>query len=529
MSELKVIPLGGVAEIGSNMTLFAKGKKAIIVDCGILFPYENFFSINYLIPDFSLLDKYEITEIIFTHGHEDHIGAVAHIIEKLPHVVIRATKFCSELIRTKLEYLKISHPISVFDTNSILKFDDMEIHPIHVNHSIPETTGMLFRDKDKSLLFISDFKVDLDSPYEKPLDIEKIKTLQEKTTKNILMLDSTNILNDGKTTGERELIRNIELEISKLKNRVYVTLFSSNIHRLITIFEAAKKHKRKIGISGRSIHKYIEAAIKAGIINESDYNLLDEDQIDKKDKNVLIIISGCQGDFRSSLRRLAEGNHSKLLLEKDDAVLFSSKVIPGNEKQVYQIYNKLIEKGVQIITSKDSLIHASGHPGKKDLEYLISNIKCTDYIPIHGESYFLEKHIEFIKSSFPEVSTYFVLNGNEILINKKVKIKDTQINIPKIIHSNLLELERTKISERRKISENGLCLISISGDTPLFEMKGLPTALESHLEKFKKIISNEIKKMKKEKNRNEQIRILARRNFQSILGYKPITIVIDHD
>jgi ribonuclease J len=260
------MPIGGVQEIGSNMTLIRTEGEDIVIDCGMLFPYEECFDINYLIPDFSELNPERMRSIIITHGHEDHIGALAHLLKDFPGTTVYASKFTIVLIQKKLEEFNLKMTYKIYDPRSELSFGDITIFPVHVNHSIPETSGLVIRTNDLKwgALYISDFKVDVTSQHEAPIDFKRIKDLLSVCQKTIFLLDSTNILADGKTTSEGELLFDLQSLLDRQEARIFITLFASNVHRMNAISKMAMAAGRKIVIMGRSLKTYMEAAFETG-------------------------------------------------------------------------------------------------------------------------------------------------------------------------------------------------------------------------------------------------------------------------
>lgn len=530
---LRITPLGGVGEIGSNMTVFETETEYLIIDYGILFPYEDFFDINYLIVNTESLDPQKKMTLFVTHGHEDHIGAIPHLVQRFPEIKIYAPAFAANLIRSKLERRSISSKISVYSEDDVLTFCEYEVHPVHVTHSIPDTFGVIFKTKndDFSLLFISDFKFDLNPLYEKPFDIDKIKKLFNNAKRKVAMLDSTNILVEGKTTSESELVKNLDNLLSK-NCRSFVTLFSSNVFRVKTILEIAKKHGKFVVPVGRSISHYLEAANENGIVNLDKEPIKDLKELTNyNDPKVIALLTGCQGDFLGALRRISSREHKEFKLEVGDQVIFSSKPIPGNSKKISRIYNDITAQGAEVITDKDYLIHASGHPGQEDLKGLLNEITPTDYIPIHGETYFLKKHFEFIQNNY-NFTPHLMGNFNTILLNDKFELNfaSQEESLPYIIHGQDHILERERISERRKIACNGMVFISLHSKTKRikFETKGLPNFAENYNEQFLDLLKscayNE-NKNKPDDVRAEKVRIKCRQLYNNILGYKPITLV----
>lgn len=528
-----ILPIGGVEEIGSNMTLVRTPNEDIVIDCGLLFPYEECFDINYLIPDFSLIDPERITSIVITHGHEDHIGGLGHFLQAFPNVKVYATKFTLHLIQKKLEEQKIKFQFELYHPDSELSFKDVDIFPVHVNHSIPETSGLIVRTKDRKwgALYISDFKVDLFSKHEEPIDFARIEKLLSECVQTAYFIDSTNILYDGKTTSENELHADLKSLMDREEERLFITLFASNVHRMNIIAKMGKAAGRKIVIMGRSLKTYMEAASETGHAEISPEELFFPDQVKGETGRMLIFLSGCQGDFLSALRRFSFGEDGTFKPRPGDLVVFSSKVIPGNEKKIYRIYNKLTEFGAEVITASDHLIHASGHPGKEDLHLLLKNFTPNFYFPIHGESYFLKKHHEFIHTAYPKISSHLIYNYQEVVLGEgTIKIEEHEAKEPRLIHGKHLEIEKTQISHRRKMATQGAVFISYHRTMGHLEVStlGLPLIAEEWKENLKKKLLEQIRSNlvnRDETYFKDQIKISTRQFYNNFLGYKPVTEV----
>lgn len=534
---IKVKPVGGIGQIGSNMTLIQSENDTVLIDAGILFPYEDFFEIDYLIPDLSTIPK--PSHLIITHGHEDHIGAIYHIIKQFPDIKVLATAFTAGLIRKKLEALHNPYPITEYRAYDQLGFHDFTIDPIHVNHSIPETVGLLVRDhkEEFGLFFISDFKIDFKTKYERPFDFDKLLKLTKKCTRKILLVDSTNITSSTQETpSEADLVPVFDEIFSSTEKRIFITCFASNIHRLMTFISLCKKHGRKLVPHGRSMISYLNTANELGMIPEYSAVVKMAESVNADQDNIVVLLSGCQGDFKGTFRRFCLGEDSTFKPRSDDFVLLSSKAIPGNEKKIGLLINKLSEIGCTVITAADKLIHVSGHPGRKDLHQLYEKFNPTDIVPIHGETYFIREHIDFIKQSFPQAIPHYFLNFDEMHIGKDYKIEMVQgeKHEPIIIHGRQLVLEREKISERRKLAGNGAVFLSLKLSKNLsdveslsFTLQGLPLLVTQNEEKFRRFLENYFVQVKfKDIDRaTEELRIAIRKYFDQILGYKPQTFV----
>ena len=534
---LKIKPVGGIGQIGSNMTLVQGKTDTILIDAGILFPYEDFFDIDYLIPDLSKIPT--PTHLIITHGHEDHIGAILHVVRQFPQIKVLATPFTATLIRKKLEYNGNPYPIQEYRQHDHLGFSDFTIDPIHVNHSIPETVGLLLKNHEETFgfFFVSDFKIDPATKFERPFDFEKLERLSKKLTKKMLLVDSTNIMsNQVKTPSEMDLFPVFDEIFQSTDKRIFITCFSSNIHRLMIFIELAKKLGRKIVPHGRSMISYLNSANEHGLIPDYANTVKLPEALTPNQENIIVLLSGCQGDFRGTFRRFCMGEDSTFKPRPDDLVLLSSKAIPGNEKKISLLTNKLSEIGVRVVTAADKLIHVSGHPGRDDLKLLYEKFNPTDIFPIHGETTFIRAHINHVKNVFPKALTHFVLNHDELHISENLSLSIVQGEKldPIIIHGKQIVLEKEHISERRKLACNGSVFISLKLSKNLKDieassitLQGLPNLVSQNEEKFKRFLENYLvqinfKDLEKSK---EELRVAARKYFDQILGYKPQTFV----
>jgi ribonuclease J len=530
---LNVTPLGGVGQIGSNMTLIESAKSKIVVDCGILFPYEDFFGINYLIPDMNGLEG--ITDLIITHGHEDHIGAVAHFLEYFPYVKLHAPLFAAKLIHRKLGHLKKEKEISVYQSQSTIKIGDLLIDPIKVNHSIPDTYGIHFSVMNKiSLFLISDFKVDHQTPYEHPFDFKKLNKVSKGFAKKVLLADSTNILSSQlKTPSEIEIKVPLAKIIRSESQNIFVTTFSSNVHRIQTLIDICSVEKIPVIAIGRSMKSYIETALDTGdLIATRKINFeLSPDISQSKIK--LFILSGCQADFRSALRRVITGNDKYIKAKKGDALIMSSKSIPGNEKKIGMLLNVASELGLNLYTAQNSKVHVSGHPGKEDLKELYDNYKPDIAVPIHGESYFIKQHQQFINDNYPEIDTPHLLNHSSLIFNQdlSLRVKKNIKKDPVIIHGKGIELPKTIISERRKMANLGQIFISIYNKKNIkLSVLGIPDPdgilcdeIENHCRTYIDILQQSGNYSNS--NLVEEIRISTRNLTAQRFGYKPVVTI----
>ncbi len=538
---ITIKPLGGVGEIGANMFLLTTPDAVILIDAGMLFPREDFWGIDFLLPDLSSIEK--IDYLIITHAHEDHIGAIHIVIKKFPKIKIYAPLFAQSLIRRKLDEKKINCMISAYDENREINIDKTIIKPIRVNHSIPDSFGLFVYNQKKSfsLFYISDFKTDSADYFGKQFKIEDISAFASKFKLRILLADSTNILMDKSGPTEQEIVENLEKIFKKAPGRIFITAFPSNIARVKTILTIAKKLNKKVVPHGRSVLNSIEMAKELGLIEDFNNVLNSEAIIDPLANNLVVFASGSQGDFRGAVKRITSGNDSKFTLIPDDTFIFSSRTIPGNESRVNAIIDEVCLANCHLFTAEEHAIHSSGHPSKEELRMLYLAFKPTHAIPVHGTHYFIKRHLEFIKelkSVKLNITPINLLPFDELAINDKLELEIVKNVSPKLtmIHGKDLEIESTAISQKRKMAETGLISLSINegkfkkGITDFYKIKavGLPEMFDEYLNDVGEIIQSVKKQSDKNssvENLEEQVRIAIRKFADNILGYKPVTIV----
>lgn len=529
--SFSVKPLGGLGQIGSNMLeVLDSQNKSYVIDCGILFPSDDILGINYLIPNFENLKKPEA--ILITHGHEDHIGALPHLFEKFPGLDIYAPPFAAELIRKKSEFFprKLRFKLTVV-TDKEIQLGELSFSYIQVNHSIPDTYGILIKKGPTCCFYVSDFKVDHKAKLEPPFNFLKLIELSKDCTERVLMADSTNITSKNlKTLSEEDLELDLKKIFSKENKRIFLTTFSSNIHRITNITNWAQEKGRKVSFYGRSLHNYFDTALKTGEVSES-VKVYDIEDLDLENDNAVILISGCQADFRSTLRRVATGNDSKIKIRNDDLFVFSSKSIPGNEKNIIGVQNHLASSGIDVINSGDFQIHASGHAGKKDLEEVIQKFKPTVFIPIHGETLFLKKHSDWVRELGLVNNTYILLNQDEFKIESKEINKNHDDLPPNLVIGKGHIVSRDSIREKRKLAEGGTVIVSYNSKNKeiLSYIYGVPTT-EQYSEEF---IQNHIHRIfqthfKNKEGIGELLRIEVRKVFTNLLGVKPVVKILIH-
>jgi len=528
-----VSPIGGVGQIGSNMLLVQNEEKSVVIDCGILFPYEDAFDIRYLIPNFKELLRPEA--VIITHGHEDHIGALAHFVEKFPNIIVYAPDFAASLIKNKFNFyprpLKYQLKTNIETSISLANLD---FNYIQVNHSIPDTFGIHINDKKRtsSVFYVSDFKVDKKARWEPYFDFDKLAMVSDGIDHRVLMADSTNATSSvARTPSETDLLPAFNKMFSSDRRRVFVTTFSSNVHRIKNLIQTASANGRKTVLYGRSIKNYFDVGVENGIVSNDIETHHDVEAIDKDKDKLLIIVSGCQGDFRSTFRRIAFGQDSFFEPAKGDLFVLSSKSIPGNEKKISLCLNEISNRGAEILTAGEAHIHASGHAGVEDIKDVVTHYCPTVFIPIHGEGFFLERHEAFINSQFEKIKTVNLRNHDIYDVHADKRSPAKVAHEPVIIYGKALEFSRDSIRERRKLATTGCIFISIAQNASKLldtqtTIQGITIDGEEEVHKVNEQISRIIRKnFSPKKDYKENVRIEVRRLINNLFGFKPVVLI----
>jgi ribonuclease J len=542
--ELIFCPLGGSGEIGMNMNLYAygteKNQKWIIVDMGVTFADDSIPGIDLIFPDpgFILDKKEDLLGIILTHAHEDHIGAVVHIWPNLK-CKIYATPFTSVLIQEKFKEKKIdiSKYLNIVPLNSKIQLGAFEIDFVTLTHSILEPNGLSITTPAGTILHTGDWKIDPNPLIGGNIDEKKLKEIGEKGV-SAMICDSTNVFNPGRAGSESD-VRESLLKIMETKlNRILVTSFASNVARMESIFYCAKKTERSICLVGRSMQRIYKAARKCGYLG----NLIKPIE-PKKTKNVsknkiLYLATGSQGEPMGAMNRIINGIHPEVFLESGDCVIFSSKIIPGNEKKLYQLQNLIVKNDIEIITEENAFVHVSGHPNREDLKDMYKWVKPKCIIPVHGEHRHMKEHVTFAKEmQIPK--TLLIENGDivKILPGDEPQIIDKAPSGRLYLDGNLsVDIESQSIKERKNISINGYLeitlIISNNGKVkkPIISFKGIPESNEN--ENFIFDMEDEIfsicktfslQSKNQEKNLIETIKQNCRRIVKDKTGKKPFT------
>ncbi|MCI9596402.1 MAG: ribonuclease J [Firmicutes bacterium] len=463
-SPVKIIPLGGLNEIGKNMTVLEYREEILIIDCGLSFPDDDMFGIDMVIPDFDYLikNRKKIKGMVITHGHEDHIGAVPYLLKVL-NVPIYGTRFPLGLIENKLKEHGLKAKLHPVKAGQRFKLGSFDVETLRITHSIADSICLCINTPAGRIFHTGDFKIDYTPVDGEPLDFARLAELGSKGVM-LMMADSTNATRKGYTASEKVVGRTLEDIFRRSQTRIIIATFSSNVHRLQKIIDIAVLCKRKVAVSGRSMVNVVALAQELGYIKIPANVLVDINKIKNiPDKDLVIITTGSQGEPMSALSRMATSDHKAVKIKKGDMVILSSTPVPGNEKTVSNVVNKLFEKGAEVIYSDIADIHVSGHACQEELKLMHSLIRPQYFMPVHGEYRHLKKHSEIAQSLGMSENKIFILkNGDELDINKRqAKIVKNVAEAEGVMVDGLGvgDVGNIVLRDRRLLSESGLIIV----------------------------------------------------------------------
>ena len=542
--ELLFCPLGGAGEIGANMNLYGYGNPGehnwIMVDIGVTFADDTLPGIDLIYPDpgFIVEKKDNLLGIIVTHAHEDHIGAIAHLWPKLK-CKIYATPFTAVLIKEKFKEknVDINNHLKIVQLNGIIDLDPFRIEYVSMTHSILEPNGLKIKTPAGVVLHTGDWKIDENPMVGKNIDIDKLKQIGNEGVL-AMVCDSTNIFTVGRSGSEETVRRSLLKIMERLKKRIVITSFASNVARMETIFYCAEKTERQISLVGRSMHRIFKAAKQCGYLKDI------IDPIDPREaknisrEKIIYLCTGSQGEPMGAMMRISSYTHPDVFVEKGDTVIFSSKIIPGNEKKLYKLHNQLVKDGIEVISEENEFVHVSGHPNRDEMKDMYSWIKPKCVIPVHGEHRHLMEHISFAKE-MQVPHPVLVENGDIVKIfpGDKPEVYDKAPSGRLYLDGNIsVHEEAQSIKDRKNLSSNGYLevtlLITSKGnihDNPILSFRGLPIdeedeftyGLENEIVKITK--SFKIGSRKQEHNLIDALKIACRKFTKEKTGKKPYT------
>jgi len=545
--EFIFCPLGGSGEIGMNMNLFAYGnqdtKKWIIVDIGVTFADDTIPGIDLIYPDpgFIVDKKDDLLGLVLTHAHEDHIGAIAHIWPKLL-CNIYATPFTAVLIQEKFKEKKINveKKLKIIELNGNIQLGPFKIEFVTLTHSILEPNGLSIETPAGTVLHTGDWKCDPNPLIGKTINEKKLKQIGNKGVL-AMICDSTNVFSPGRAGSELDVRTSLLKIMSNKQKRIIVTSFASNVARMESIFFCAEKIGRKISLVGRSMHRIYKAARQCGYLNNL-LEPLDPREAKKMSREKIVFLcTGSQGEPNGAMMRIANYIHPDVIIESGDTVIFSSKIIPGNEKKLYKLHNELVKNGIDVVSEENEFVHVSGHPNREDLKDMYNWVKPKSVIPVHGEHRHMQEHISFAKEMQVPYPVK-VENGDIVQLHPgdKPKVID-KAPTGRIYVDGTISVgeESQSIKDRKNLSYNGFLEITIIINNvgsmvrkPIISFKGIPSNdensnfifdLEDKIRDTCKTFS--LKNHHQEQNLIEALRINCRKAVKERTGKKPYTNV----
>ena len=542
--EFLFCPLGGSGEIGMNMNLFAYGKpsehKWIIVDIGVTFADDSLPGIDliYADPGFIVDRKDSLLGIVLTHAHEDHIGAIAHLWPKLKCKIF-ATPFTSLLIKEKFKEknIDITDKLNIVDLNGTVNLDPFEIEYITLTHSILEPNGLRIKTPGGTVLHTGDWKVDPNPLIGGKINSERLKEIGKEGVL-AMICDSTNVFSEGRSGSEQDVRKSLYNIMSRLKKRIVVTSFASNVARMETVFYCAEKTGRQISLVGRSMHRIYKAARQCGYLKNVIEPIDPRDAKSFSREKIVYLCTGSQGEPMGAMSRISASTHPDIFLEKGDAVIFSSKIIPGNEKKLYKLHNQLVKDEIEVISEDSEFVHVSGHPNREDLKDMYNWVKPKCIIPVHGEHRHMIEHVNFAKEM--QVPYPIQVENGDIVKLSPGKTPEIYDKAPSgrlyLDGSVSVDESSQSIKDRKNLSNNGYIeltiLVTPKGNIhqrPILTFRGLPISqkdefvngLEDQIESTTKTFS--LSNKKQETNLIDALKIVCRKYSKEKTGKKPFT------
>lgn len=470
--KLKIIPLGGLSEIGKNMTAYEYGEDILIIDCGLGFPDDEMYGVDCVIPDFTYVMKnaHKVRAIAITHGHEDHIGGLPYLLREL-RAPIYATRLTAGLIRGKLAEHGLLEKTEIVDLDAGCSFSAgcFKVEFIHTNHSISDSVAMAVKTPAGTIIHTGDFKIDPTPVTGEMIDLARLGELGKKGVLALLS-DSTNVMVPGHCESERKVGMRLDQLFNGCTQRIIVTTFASNVDRIKQVIDCAAKYDRKVAVTGRSMENNLKVAMELGYITPPKGVLMELNHIKKlPPEKVVIMTTGSQGEPMSALYRMAFSGHRQLEIQPGDRVIISASAVPGNEKTVTKVINELYRRGADVIYDKKDNIHVSGHANREDLKLMLALTKPKFFVPLHGEVRHLKTHAELAREMgiapnhvvIPEIGSVIELTARSIRLNGTVPSGAVLVD-----GSGIGDVGAMVLRDRKHLATDGMLvvIINISSD-----------------------------------------------------------------
>jgi ribonuclease J len=543
-----LIPLGGVGEFGMNCMAMRYGDEMIILDAGMGFPEESVYGVDVCVPDFDFLEEYRenITAIILTHGHEDHLGALPYILKKF-NVPVYASHFTVGLAERKLEEHDLLGDVLLHrvEPRQVVELGPFEIEFIRASHSLVDCFSLAIKTPVGTIIHTGDYKVDETPVIGEPIDLRTLRSYGQEGVLALLS-DSTNATVPGRTPSERAVIPAFEEIFAEAGGRIVVAAFASSIHRLQIVLDVAHQFGRKVCVLGRSMQKNVEIADELGYLDIPEglvVSLGESRQLD--DTDIVYLVTGSQGEWRAALWQMATQTYKGLTIEEGDTVVLSARIIPGNERAISRLIGHIYKRGANIIEEKRRLIHVSGHASQEDIKIMTEAVKPKFVVPIHGEYRMLFRHKEYVKNhlGYTDESVILIENGDVLELDgeRATIINKHEIGRTFIDESGFEEIDRETVRERRQLACDGVVslVVTINAETgaleapPEINARGLLGADGSNgfLKNAQRVVKEAVENAPRAERQDasllkEHVRLELKRFIQKQTGAKPVILPV---
>ncbi|MFL6374209.1 MAG: ribonuclease J [Pyrinomonadaceae bacterium] len=482
MSKIEIIPLGGIGEFGMNCMGIRYRDEMIIVDAGMGFPEETPYGVDISVPNFDFLEEYrdDLTAIILTHGHEDHIGALSWILRKF-NLPVYSSRFTLSLAEKRLEEMDMLGDVMLHRVkpNDIIEIGSFKVEFIHASHSLVECFSLAIHTPEGTLIHTGDYKIDDTPVIGPPYDLKTLKRIGDEDVL-LLLCDSTNATVPGRTPSEQAVIPAFQEIFEETEGRLFVSTFSSSLHRLQIIFDIAHEYGRRVCVLGRSMQKNVELAVEQGILKTAHQLLVDLGTArGLDDDEICYLVTGSQGEMRAALWSMATGSYKGMEIEKGDTVVLSARIIPGNEKNISRMIGHLYKRGANIIEEKRRLVHVSGHASQEDIRIMVETSRPRFVVPIHGEYRMLFRHKEFIKNhvaGYDDNDIILIENGDLLEIDQQGArvVAKHELHKTFIDEESMDEIAYDTVRERKKLAYGGAISLVVTVDKKTHELIAEP-------------------------------------------------------
>ena len=548
---IEIIPLGGIGEFGMNCMAVRYGDEMLILDAGMGFPAETAFGVDVCVPDFSFLDEYkdDITAIVLTHGHEDHLGALPYVLKRF-NVPVYCSHFTAGLAESKLQEHELTDSVLVHrvEPRQTVEIGVFSVEFIRVSHSLVDCFSLAITTPAGTIIHTGDYKVDETPVIGEPIDLRTFRRYGQEGVLALLS-DSTNATVPGRTPSERAVIPAFQEIFAEAEGRIIVAAFASSIHRLQIVFDVAQQYGRKVCVLGRSMLKNIEIAERLDYLDVHENEIVSLNQAKQMpDDEIVFLVTGSQGEPRAALAQIATQSYKGLTISEGDTVVLSARIIPGNERSISRLIGEIYKRGAAIIDEKRRLIHVSGHASQEDIRIMTEAVRPKFVIPVHGEYRMLYRHKEFLKNhcDFPEANIILIENGDKLELEpgRAKVVEKNEIGRTFIDDSGFEEIDGEVVKERRQLAYDGVITPVVTIDEESGEMEGEPEVVArgvlgldgngnsaALLRDMRRVVTETVEKATRDERRDatvlkERVRLELKRFIQKQTGARPVILPV---